>query len=137
MFTKSEKRTVIQGEGALIILRNTTNKWDAARVEVTSPGYSVLKCDNPDCDHIEDVDNSRGHYRHLNMACPECGDNLLTKEDLLLFYRTHIGLALTNRLYNWAMPKLPEWLALKFYSNIRRVEIKTHKKIKIEELSEV
>lgn len=41
-----------------------------------------LKCDNPSCDFvdmsiaIEDYDN------WLNVPCPKCGTNLLTKEDL-------------------------------------------------------
>ena len=39
----------------------------------------VLNCDNPDCGHVEHVGEIR--EAHVDMPCPVCGENLLTRED--------------------------------------------------------
>lgn len=39
----------------------------------------VLICDEPDCDHVEDVGTITAHM--VGWPCPMCGANLLTQAD--------------------------------------------------------
>ena len=41
-----------------------------------------LKCDNPSCDFVDMSIAIQDYDNWLNVPCPKCGTNLLTKEDL-------------------------------------------------------
>lgn len=50
------------------------------------PTEQYLKCDSPDCDHIEFIDDITEEF--IDMPCPVCGSNLLTREDYDAFEET-------------------------------------------------
>lgn len=41
-----------------------------------------IKCDNEQCDYINENVSFEDYEAWLDKPCPKCGDNLLTKEDL-------------------------------------------------------
>ena len=40
-----------------------------------------IKCDNPQCDYINEDVSVSDYHNWLNKPCPKCGENLLTQED--------------------------------------------------------
>ena len=52
------------------------------KYKVIESGYSGLICDNPKCNYEDNFIIPPNELRdHINRACPECGDNLLTEND--------------------------------------------------------
>ena len=47
--------------------------------------YSVrgIKCDNPECDYVDENVSYLDYPSWVNKPCPKCGENLLTEEDYL------------------------------------------------------
>jgi hypothetical protein len=41
----------------------------------------VIKCDNKDCDYVNEYVSVSDYEKWLNKPCPKCGSNLLTQED--------------------------------------------------------
>lgn len=48
--------------------------------ELVSTG---LKCDNPKCDWVDTTVQFNDMDKWVNVACPKCGDNVLTREDFM------------------------------------------------------
>lgn len=44
----------------------------------------TIKCDNPNCDYMNDSVNFNNLEDFLNKSCPKCGENLLTEKNLNL-----------------------------------------------------
>ena len=40
-----------------------------------------IKCDNPECDYIDQSVELKDYPNWLNKPCPKCGSNLLTQAD--------------------------------------------------------
>jgi hypothetical protein len=40
-----------------------------------------IKCDNPSCNYIDKEVKKYNYHNYLNMPCPLCRENLLTKKD--------------------------------------------------------
>lgn len=40
-----------------------------------------LKCDNPNCDYIDNEIDAKDYEKYLNSKCPKCGEILLTEAD--------------------------------------------------------
>jgi len=47
-------------------------------VEISGGG---IKCDNPNCDYVDESVRITEYDQWLNKPCPKCGENLLTQED--------------------------------------------------------
>ena len=93
-------------------------------IEVTEK--SVVICDNPECD-FEFPYNPKSKTEliwFINVACPKCGENLLTAEDYLLHKKLMDVVNFVNKWFGW--------LTI-FYSDKKRetAMVTTHKKIDI------
>ena len=71
-------------------------------IEVSQENEVV--CDNPECDFVvpnvsknPDVDCKR----YLNVACPKCGQNLLTEQDYLQWLALHKYVRFINKWFSW------------------------------------
>jgi len=42
---------------------------------------SGIKCDNTDCDYVDETVKFDNYEQWLNKPCPKCGENLLTESD--------------------------------------------------------
>jgi len=51
------------------------------KVNLMAIHISGIKCDNPKCDYRDDSVNRDNYPEYVDKPCPECGSNLLTKED--------------------------------------------------------
>ena len=40
-----------------------------------------IKCDNPECDYMDETVKVEDYKNWLNKSCPKCGSNLLTQKD--------------------------------------------------------
>lgn len=40
-----------------------------------------IKCDNPECDYMDETVRVEDYKKWLNKPCPKCGSNLLTQAD--------------------------------------------------------
>lgn len=61
-----------------------------------------LKCDNNVCDyHILNDDTKRKYKPYINQLCPNCGENLLTKDDYKRFRNMMIRVNIINFLFGW------------------------------------
>lgn len=82
----------------------------------------LIVCDNPDCNFKilnvnKDVNADLSSY--LNVACPKCGENLLTERD----YKTYLALIkcinFINKWFSWV-------LIFKRNSKMTKVSVHTH-----------
>ena len=89
----------------------------------------LVECDNPECDYK--VKNPTGSpfediSSFVNMPCPKCGENLLTKEDYLQSLKLLKAVIWLNKWFSWIL----------FFSkkNIKSeiISVKCHNGIKIE-----
>ncbi len=66
---------------------------------------NLIICDNPKCDFV--VKNPTGKLgedssMYMNVACPQCGDNLLTEQDHLQFLKMLRIINWINKWFSWA-----------------------------------
>jgi|WetSurMetagenome_2_1015567.scaffolds.fasta_scaffold453743_2 hypothetical protein len=64
----------------------------------------LIVCDNENCDFK--IKNPTGDPNfdssiYINMACPQCGDNLLTEKDHLIFLQFMKGVNWVNKYFSW------------------------------------
>ncbi len=55
----------------------STEATEAVTIEVGG-----IKCDNPECGYTDPTAKRENFKDYLNKPCPECGENLLTQEDI-------------------------------------------------------
>lgn len=63
-----------------------------------------IECDNPLCDFVipnESQDPNEPMDKYLNQPCPECGENLLTQEDLDSYISAMKVINFLNRWFSW------------------------------------
>jgi len=64
-----------------------------------------MNCDNPECDWIDPTVEQKDYYKYIDMPCPCCGENLMTKE----CYEQSIGTINTlekiNKFLNILLPE--------------------------------
>ena len=113
-FTLRELKIVEKGLEAHERVTNSSGKWDMVRMSDGEIANQKLVCDNDSCEYEHAMPFSNS-LKYINYPCPLCGDNLLTKEDFIRGLRMFIGIDNANRFGNWFMPKLPHWLAMRFY----------------------
>ena len=63
-----------------------------------------LKCDNPNCDYVNEFVPASDYKNWVNCPCPKCGANLLTQED----YKSHKKLLSMINVINRIGRLLPE-----------------------------
>ena len=75
----------------------------------TNQKYLVV-CDNPKCDYTVPYteESAKLISQYIDKPCPECGDNLLTRED---YHKYNKIMSIINFLNRWF-----SWLTV-FYSN--------------------
>jgi len=105
-----------------------------------------LKCDNPNCDWIDESIGFDGIEEWINRPCPKCGENLLTFDDYKRFKASLEAIEIVNFLSESEIMELaalfPGDNAIKDvpgYADIENLpkdskvvmSIETHKEIKI------
>ena len=98
--------------------------------------FSVVKCDNPNCDWKHTLANTSEMADWVNVPCPKCGTKVLTENDLKSFERMQKLIEGINELdLSVLESKLPEelrdmMLKTKMVSDgkggLRMTEIKEH-----------
>lgn len=88
----------------------------------------LIECDNQRCDFkVPNIDNDcspEAGSQYIDMSCPKCGWNLLTREDFDSTRRFLRVIHWVNRWFSW----------LRFFSNkkeLQELEVKVHEGIKI------
>lgn len=110
------------------------------KVEMIENG---LKCDNENCNFKDETIKSVDYEKWIDSPCPECGDNLLTKEDFVNIRTLEMVVALTNSMSEEEINDLTEKIdhkKLYFMKDISHedlnkkisVQINTHKTITFE-----
>ena len=86
----------------------------------------TVECDNPNCDVVLKVEPDLLH-EWINVACPNCGDNLLTHED----YKTYETL---KKIIDW-INKYFSWLTIFERKNNKRrkLYVKVHEGITVKD----
>jgi len=64
---------------------------------------ALITCDNPDCNYeVAPFNNSDKYLVYfVDMPCPKCGQNLLTKEDFLKHQQILKAVKFINRWFSW------------------------------------
>jgi hypothetical protein len=57
-----------------------------------------LKCDNPTCEWEDETIKVEDYKDFINAPCPECGENILTQEDLDNMTKVHEVMNFVNSL---------------------------------------
>lgn len=81
-----------------------------------------LICDNPICDWRDDIIDFDDYKNYVNMACPKCGENVLTKHDLKNAKRLNKMIKITNNLNRFFGVKVD-------HSQDKKVLVNTHNDI--------
>lgn len=88
---------------------------------------AFLKCDNPNCDYeLKKQEEGKTRESYINKSCPECGENLLTKEDYERFNNVIKVINFINKWFGW-LGTYPNDTR-----NVNIGTISTHQEIKIE-----
>lgn len=63
----------------------------------------LVVCDNPNCNfHVPYTQENKDELpSYLNVACPKCGENLLTEEDLLQSEKFDRVIKFINKWFSW------------------------------------
>jgi hypothetical protein len=90
----------------------------------------LVVCDNKDCDfHVKSTkDNQDTLILFLNVPCPQCGENLLTKEDFITYMRVTKLVDRINRSFGWLTLFMPK------NRKYKKVTVHCHDGIKIKEV---
>lgn len=63
----------------------------------------LIRCDNPKCGYF--IPNAtlepKDIIEYINMPCPKCGENLLTKNDYLTFKKFISIINWVNKWFSW------------------------------------
>lgn len=91
---------------------------------------NIIECDTPKCDfviprNIEGLENSDGK-EFINMACPRCGNNLLTEKDYHDYNKFMKTINWVNKWFSWLT------LFKRKRSENKDIAVKVHKGYKIE-----
>lgn len=91
----------------------------------------LIVCDNPKCDYKVENPTKDAHVNisgFVNMACPKCGENLLTEKD---YYDSLNRLKLISKINKWF-----GWLAIFPFLKPKKTAASVHvyNGIKIEKL---
>lgn len=64
---------------------------------------SLIDCDNPKCDYKipYSVEDEKVIVKYINMPCPKCGENLLTKQDYLQYEKIMRSIRWLNKWFSW------------------------------------
>lgn len=71
----------------------------------------LVVCDNKNCDFKvpnEIVDTNVSIKQYLNVACPNCGENLLTEEDYLNSLKLLNAINWMNKWFSWITIFIPK-----------------------------
>lgn len=63
-----------------------------------------LKCDNPNCDYVNEFVPPDDYKNWINCLCPKCGENLLTEKDYKSFKRLLFVIKIINKIGKY-LPK--------------------------------
>lgn len=85
-----------------------------------------VQCDNPKCDFKDESVGFDRVIEYLNKPCPKCGANLLTEED-------YLNLQIAIATFNLIKANNPEVATLDRNKPYYKIEVETHKKIKLGE----
>lgn len=67
-----------------------------------------IKCDSPACDYFDPSVGFHNMDEWLNKACPKCGHNLLTEQDLFNAKAVQLAVQMANNLTPEQIKKLSE-----------------------------
>ena len=64
---------------------------------------SLITCDNKTCDYTipYNKDGDTNTLKYIDMPCPKCGENLLTKEDYLQHEKLMQAVNFINKWFSW------------------------------------
>lgn len=63
---------------------------------------NAVVCDNVNCDFaIQNKNTDEDIRRYINVPCPKCGENLLTKEDYLQWVALHKYVDFIIKWFSW------------------------------------
>jgi hypothetical protein len=62
---------------------------------------SMVVCDNPECDYTYPYKDGLRLSLFIDIPCPKCGENLLTKEDYFQYQKVIKVVDLVNRWFSW------------------------------------
>lgn len=89
----------------------------------------LVVCDNKNCDFKvlnETGDPNVSIKQYLNVACPKCGENLLTEEDYLNSLKLLNAINWINKWFSWITIFIPK------SKKVTKATAHTHKGISIE-----
>jgi hypothetical protein len=95
---------------------------------IVSRADKLIVCDNEKCNFTIPYDDKLGDYsfKFINFPCPDCGENLLTKEDYLLHEKLIKAVDLINKWFSWITIFFPK------SEETESISIHVHDGIKIE-----
>ncbi len=98
-----------------------------------------LKCDNEQCDYVDNSIKSVDYEKWIGVGCPKCGENLLTREDFVNIRTLEMMVAITNSMSEEEMNEMTnvDHKQVDFLKHLSdeeiekklSVNINTHKKI--------
>lgn len=80
------------------------------RVNFIQMNVSGLKCDNPNCDYRDSSIKYEDYSKYVDMPCPKCGTNLLTRS---CYKQTVKNVNKAKRLNNFLNLILPDSIKMK------------------------
>lgn len=92
---------------------------------------SLIECDNTDCDFTIPYSSSleKNMTQFIDMPCPKCGDNVLTKEDYILDLKLTRTIDWVNKWFSW----ITIFYSKKSWDNRNTVSVKVHDGIKVKD----
>jgi ssDNA-binding Zn-finger/Zn-ribbon topoisomerase 1 len=87
---------------------------------------NIIECDNPKCDFVipnETGDANADGIEYVNVACPKCGENLLTEKDYLQYKKVMQCVNWLNKYFSWLT-------VFSFNNKITTTFLKVHNGIK-------
>ena len=92
---------------------------------------SLIVCDNTKCNYEipYSIEEEKNIVSYINKSCPQCGENLLTKEDYIQYYKILKVVNWLNKWFSWTM----YFVSKKSWENRQTFKVHTYKGIKIEE----
>ena len=88
----------------------------------------LIECDNPNCDYFipnETKDANVDGAEYINVACPKCGENLLTEKDYLMYKKYMSAINWINKWFSWLtffrMGKNDKTVKIKIHNGINEI----------------
>ena len=80
--------------------KNKNNKPEkVSAIQINKIGG--LKCDNPNCDWIDEAINYKDYEKYIGYKCPKCGEIVLTEKD----YKSFQAILKLIKILNFILPK--------------------------------